>query len=588
MISIIETETRSFRAFGWVQDPSDFRSLCNVVAVFDSNSAKHKELVKKILPKLVLKKDGLDNFIMAMNSRPLKIKYNYLIGTSFTPRSTSHCNGIIQATVKGQSRDFIVDWPADNFVRWAHCLGFIKYDYSDDTFTITKTGLELTAAFEKTEELSEKEHKILTNALLAYPPAVRVLVLLSEEDAHLTKFEIGKELGFIGEGGFGSMPQNTLIRTLSQIKDTKEKNKIKTDWEGASDKYARMIASWLIKLGLVQRVKKTVSVIVNSETYSEEIGQAYMITTKGHTAINRALGKSSHNLIKKNICYEMLATKGKDREFLRKRRALIVKQLIESKEPINTYEFQKYLKEKDVNISLEAIHDDIIGLGRLGLDISIEGNKYSCRDKINDFTIPLVSRIKESYIGQKKEKIRKDIKHIPKDYLSLVDLAYDKEQNRLFEMKTLELLTEECGYIGTHLGGSRKPDGIIYTLALTNNYGVIIDTKAYSDGYNLPISQADEMQRYIEENQRRDEKENPNKWWNNFSNDIKLFYFMFVSGHFKGNYQEQIERIATITKTKGTAVDVEKLLLTADNIKGKIYTLNCFEKEIFQKNNRNS
>jgi len=55
MISIMATETKSFRAFGWMQDPSNFRSLCNVVAVFDFNSAKHKELVKTILPKLVLK-----------------------------------------------------------------------------------------------------------------------------------------------------------------------------------------------------------------------------------------------------------------------------------------------------------------------------------------------------------------------------------------------------------------------------------------------------------------------------------------------------------------------------------------------------
>jgi hypothetical protein len=68
-------------------------------------------------------------------------------------------------------------------------------------------------------------------------------------------------------------------------------------------------------------------------------------------------------------------------------------------------------------------------------------------------------------------------------------------QNRLFEMKTLELLTEVCGYQGLHLGGSRKPDGVIYTDKISDNYGVIIDTKAYSGGYNLPINQADGMQR---------------------------------------------------------------------------------------------
>jgi hypothetical protein len=573
------TEAKSFRAFGWVQDPSDFRSLCNVVAVFDFNSVKHKELINSILPKLVLKTDGLDNLLTAMNTRPLKIKYNHLVGTAFKPRSNSRCNGIIQATVKGQVRDFICDWPADNFVRWAHCLGFIKYDYTDDTFTITQTGLELTAVFENTENLSENEQKILTNALLSYPPAMRVLTLLSGENAHLTKFEIGRNLGFIGEGGFGSMPQSTLIRALSQITDAKEKNKIKTDWEGASDKYARMISGWLINLGLAQKIKKTVSVLTGGVTYSETIGQAYMITAQGYTALNRALGKSSHTQIKKNICFEMLATKGTDREYLRTRRALIIKQLSENRQPVSIEEIFDYLNTRNVKTTHKAIQDDIAGLGRLGLDIvNVDGDKYLCKDKINDFIIPLVYNITESEIGHKKDKIRESIKHIPKDYLSLLDLAYDKEQNRLFEMKTLELLTEECGYMGTHLGGSRKPDGIIYTAALQDNYGVIIDTKAYSNGYSLPISQADEMQRYIQENQRRDKKENPNKWWDNFSDDIERFYFMFISGHFKGKYQEQIDRISNITGTKGAAVPIDKLLLLADSIKGRVCSLIDAEK----------
>ena len=148
-------------------------------------------------------------------------------------------------------------------------------------------------------------------------------------------------------------------------------------------------------------------------------------------------------------------------------------------------------------------------------------------------------------------------------------------------MKTLELLINECGYEGTHLGGRRKPDGVIYTDNLSNNYGVIIDTKAYSSGYNLPINQADEMQRYIQENQRRDEKENPNKWWENFNADIERFYFMFVSGNFRGRYQEQIDRISQITKTNGAAVAIVDLLLTADRIKNKNCSLSEVEKKTF-------
>ena len=179
MISVIPTHNKNFRAFGWVQDPSNLRSLCDVVAVFDSNSQKHKDLIRIIIPKIVEKLDGRDNLIKALQSTPLKIKYAELVGTSFTPRSMSRCNGIIQATVKGQGRDFIGDWPADNYVRWAHCFGFIKYNYTDDTFEITDKGLELTNARETGEELSKNEKELLVNAILAYPPAIRILTLLS-------------------------------------------------------------------------------------------------------------------------------------------------------------------------------------------------------------------------------------------------------------------------------------------------------------------------------------------------------------------------------------------------------------------------
>jgi hypothetical protein len=566
MIKIIEVDNIKFRTFGWVQDPSNFRSLCDVVSIFDVNSAKHIQLKSVTIPKLVLKSDGRDELISALNSKPLKIKYSQLVGTAFTPRSASRCNGIVQATVKGQGRDFIGDWPADNFVRWAHCLGFISYDYSTDSFEITDSGLKLTSTYTDGGALNDNEREILTEALLAYPPAIRVLSLLAENNAHLTKFEIGRQLGFIGEGGFGSMPQNLLIRAVTDIEVTKDKNAMKNNWEGASDKYARMISVWLEKLGLVEKIPKTITVTMGGKEYTDTIGQSFMITAQGLTALNRSLGKSRHAKIPKNICFEMLATKDTDREFLRTRRALILKLLSESKKNLTADDIVKSLKE--LNITAETVKDDIKGFRNIGLSVEISGNGFIWRDKINDFVIPLKTGITPSAIEQTKDKLREDIKHIPRDYLSLLDLAYDKKQNRLFEMKTLELLTEECGYMGMHLGGSRKPDGIIYTVTLHENYGVIIDTKAYSGGYNLPISQADEMQRYIQENQRRDEHENPNRWWENFGNDVKNFHFIFVSGHFIGRYQEQINRITRITNTNGAAVKIYDLLLAADRIKG--------------------
>ena len=579
MISVIPTYNTSFRAFGWVQDPSNLRSLCDVVAVFDADSEKHKELINSIIPKLVEERDGREDFIKILNSNPLRIRYSQLVGTSFTPRSMSRCNGIIQATVKGQGRDFIGDWPADNYIRWAHCFGFIGYDYSDDTFEITKQGLELTNAREKGDILSPKEKELLTNAILAYPPAIRILDLLSEtEDTHLTKFEIGQQLGFIGEDGFTSMPQKIFVRSLASA-EAKDRKSMKADWEGSSDKYARMIASWLEKLGLVEKTPKKITVTAAGKEYSETIGQAYMITANGITALRKAKGKSKHKRIAKNVCWEMLSTKGTDREYLRTRRAFVLKCISESKRHISVSEIINYLKTFNLNENGNTVCDDIKGLQNIGMNILESGDKYLFYDEINDFIIPLPQSLTKSHLAETKERIRARLTNLSHEYLALIDLAYDSKQNRLFEMKTLALLTEECNYQGLHLGGSRKPDGIIYTDKC--KYGVIIDTKAYSKGYNLPISQADEMERYIGENQTRNEKVNPNKWWENFGNDVNDFYFMFVSGHFTGNFKSQIERISRNKGINGTALSVTNLLLCAEAYKAGWFTHETIKNEMF-------
>ncbi|MDR2599446.1 MAG: hypothetical protein LBC73_04135 [Oscillospiraceae bacterium] len=583
MITILHTENIVSRTFGWVQNPSDFRKLCNVVAVFDYNSEKHKQLQETILPKLVSENDGLFDLISALNVRPLSISYSHLVGTGKSIRSTAPCNAIIQAVVTGQGKKQYTDnWTADGFIRWAHCLGFISYNNANDTFAITKLGLKISKARSVGVELNIKEQEILIEAILSYPPAIRVLYLLSEENSHLTKFEIGKQLGFIGESGFTSMPQSILVRTLSTISNNKERNSTKANWEGSSDKYARMIASWLIKLGLVQKTEKIINVSLATENYTETIGQAYMITAQGLTALRRAKGASKHNRILKTICYEMLATKGSDREFLRTRRALIIKTISESKDSINTNEIIKYLENFEIITTPDTIYDDIQGFISIGLDIDIIDCNFIWRDKINDFIIPIRKEITQSENEQIKDELRGNIKHIPHTYLSLVDLAYDGTQSRLFEMITVQLLTEECGFSGLHLGGSRKPDGIVYTDNFVDNYGIIIDTKAYSGGYSIPISQADEMQRYIQENQRRDEIENPNKWWENFSDNVRYFYFMFVAGYFTGRYQDQINRICQITSTKGTAIEVYDLILFAESIKDGTYSLTDLTDIIFE------
>jgi len=561
LIELRKMENQNFRTFGWVQDPSDFESLIKVVSIFDNKSETHKELVNEKIDRLIEERDGKSHFLEVLNSIPLKIKYADLVGTSFTPRSSARCNGIVQATVKGQVRDFISDWPADNFVRWAQALGFIKYNYFDDSFEITEEGLNLTGA----KTIEEKED-ILIDSLLSYPPAVRILNLLSDGKVK-TKFELGKNLGFIGEDGFTSIPQDVLIMTLATTEDTKERNKLRTDTEGSSDKYARMIAKWLSKLGLLVQVAKEVELNIGGKNYKEKIGQSYMITAKGIQSLNKVNGRSRHKRISKNISWEMLATKGTDRNYIRTRRALIIKSLIEGKSGLTLEEIRDRLEIQTISELFTVVKDDIDGLINIGLNIEKIGEKYYFNDEINDFIIPIIENSEKSEFTQEKDNLREKLDTLSHEYLSLVDLAFDSQQNRLFEMKTVELLTKECNYKGVHLGGSRKPDGIIYTENSTDNYGVIIDTKAYSNGYNLPISQVDEMVRYVEENNKREKERNSNEWWKEFGDNINKFYFSFISGKFIGNIEEKLQRITIFTNVYGNAMTIITLLYLANEIK---------------------
>ena len=561
MIELRKMENRNFRTFGWVQDPSDFDSLVDVVSIFDSESAVHRELVNTKIDELVEERDGKSHFIEVLNSNPLAIKYADLVGTSFTPRASARCNGIVQATVKGQVRDYISDWPADNFVRWAQALGFIEYNYYDDTFTITSEGLNLTRS-----TTPEEKQEALENAILSYPPAVRILKLLSD-GAIKTKFELGSKLGFIGEDGFTSIPQDVFIMTLATTEDTRERNRLKANTEGSSDKYARMIAKWLVKLGLLTQVSKEIRVTIGEDEYVDNIRQSYIITTDGIRALNKINGRSRYRRIPKNVSWEMLATKGTDRYYVRTRRALIIKNLYESRTGLTLDEIKDRLELQAISELYTVIKDDIEGLKSIGLNIECVNGRYTLNDEINDFIIPIIANSEKSEFALEKDALREKLDVLSHEYLSLIDLAFDSAQNRLFEMKTIELLIKECNYKGLHLGGSRKPDGIIYTENESHNYGVIIDTKAYSHGYNLPIAQADEMVRYVEENNNREPARNSTEWWKEFAENINNFYFSFISGKFVGNIEEKLQRITIFTSVYGNAMTIATLIYMANEIK---------------------
>jgi hypothetical protein len=360
-----------------------------------------------------------------------------------------------------------------------------------------------------------------------------VLSLL-DEYGHLTKFEIGAKLGFSGEAGFTSVPQNLFVHALCTA-SPEEQKKIRSNVEGDSDKYARMICGLLIRSGWVKRETKTVTEKLGAKEYTAKIGMSYIITLEGRRQLKAAQGQSSHKRIPKIVLWESLATKPSDSVYLRNRRAQIIKYISGNKRILA--QIMTHLSSLGFSENKNTILDDIHNFTNIGLSVQSSGNTYKITDAINFLTIPAIDKQSEkSNITIMKDSIRDKLKAVNHKYLSLIDLAFNNKTDRDFEIQTIALLVNEIGFDGCHLGGSRRPDGIIYK----DTQGVIVDNKAYSEGFTLPIKEQDKMMRYIEDNQRRNAKITPNRWWLNFPLNVSAFSFLFVSSFFSTDVSAKI------------------------------------------------
>ncbi len=141
------------------------------------------------------------------------------------------------------------------------------------------------------------------------------------------------------------------------------------------------------------------------------------------------------------------------------------------------------LADRGFNESETTITNDLKGLTRIGLNIQEEQGGYFLQDTIKNLEIPGLAseNTVKSDIQELVDRCRDLLEHVPHDYLILIPMR-------------------ECGFDGLHLGGANQPDGLIFTQKLRVNYGVIIDTKAYEAGFNIPASERDKMTRYVNEN----------------------------------------------------------------------------------------
>ena len=584
------------RTFGWIQNPGDLRKLKKVVGVFQANSLTYKWLITERLPLLMkynlINPDDYRIFQAELSKFEIEISYSLLKGkgSGSSGRKNALCSGIIQAVIDAQtSRTYIDssgvsvtmkkpytdDWSADGYLRWAISCGLLEYDNSNDTCKISSLGQKLASSADESIE----EYESFSTALLLYPPVIRILSLLKEESEQ-TKFELGSQLGFIGELGFTSIPQEIFLYDFCNATPA-EKKEIRSNFEGDSDKYARGITSWLIQMNWVTSCRKTISATYEGKIYSADL-QVYSLTRAGEKALLQAHGNSSNPRLPRIVMFEMLASnKTPNAEFLRLQRALLLKSIANSwKTP---EQIQKALQEETLDLSVSAITDHISGLIAIGLNISERQGKYKMLDKIIHLKIPEQTAYSSDSVNELKETVRSKLKAIDHKYLILIDLAYNdasatrKKSNaaREFEIQTAELFTKELHFEGLRLGDANRPDVIIFY----DDNGTIIDNKSYRDGFTLDKHNADEMSRYINENRQRISGVPTNEWWKNFPEKIENFTFLFVSSFFKGRLYDQLSYISkTQGNLKGAAINVENLLYLAEILKtGKLLYPNFFD-----------
>lgn len=559
------------RTYGWVQNPSDFSKLKLVVQIFDRESLHYKNLKDNLVSKYIYFDDIKDELISKLQAGKTDFSYLELVGTSKNKdgkspkkRADAVADALIQVTILPQSANttgkmWTDNWTSDGYLRWALSLNFVCHDRETDICSITPLGLE----FSRTIDNSTEETNILRKALLSYPPATQVLNILDNSNNPVTKFTIGNNLGFVGEKGFTSYDEELILEWFSTGTDEEQK-KIKSDIEGTSDKYARMISSWLEKVGFVTKNSTPVATKNGNKTGFQE----FSITARGSHALKQAQGSSKNTRVSKFLTWEFLAVEGKNRDYIRTRRAYIIKFLQKTKSFKILVEKLRQLGFKDDE---KIIETDLNGLTTFGLRITKNGNSIELKDIISDFSIPALNITKELKDAE-TEKRKADFMNktnLSAKYIELLEIAFDGKRNRDFEIITAELFRKVYGLKSVLLGGGRKPDGIVFT----DKFGIIVDTKAYGEGYSKNIGQADEMIRYIEDNKRRDINRNSTEWWADFDNSIpnNEFYFMWVSSKFVGRFQEQLDYTSSQTGTNGGALNVEQLLLGADAIsKGKL------------------
>lgn len=440
-------------------------------------------------------------------------------------------------------------WDARCRIKAIHAVGLIKIDRSICGYELTDLGRMLKSCQRghgdgrRRGGLSNEELDVFKKGLLTNPPVIRVLRLLNEDrkrsDTGLSKYDIGRQLGFVGDIGFTHIDPYWVVRQGYSFNDK----------EGDADKWARTILSWLCQVGWVV------------EAGYQTINGKKLKLYRAIPEVDKVL-RYDANSVKRNVPSEMLCSNHHPfPKLVQKRRVVILREL--SKKHLTASDLQRKLESEGIEASETVCQFEVVNLISAGFTITESGGYYKLKDKIElaieDLGQP-GGKIEDKVEGMIEELVVKYEKTIPARLVDhLVRYGYNDAKAVEFEAVVAEyfrFLGYDADYLGQ--GRGRVPDILVkwkHPTIYASSYALIVDAKATETGYRFPVHDKRKMREYIE-------KQGPLL----LTEQIPNHCFSFVSSKFLVDVVPHLEEISRTTRIRGCAADVKSLLELGDGI----------------------
>jgi hypothetical protein len=491
--------------YGWVQNTSNLSTIRETIDLVPKFGIRHKDLREKIA--------------------------EYRISNGGLPKSWT--------------------WDARCRIKAVQALGLVTLDRNIQGYKITDLGLELqnSKKSEKVSDryriLSDEEIQIFRRGLLTNPPVIRVLSLLNNErkdkNEGMNKYEIGSQLGFVGDPGFTHIDPYWVVANKASFNDK----------EGDSDKWARTIISWL----------KQVNWVVEAEIPSNILGKP-LKRYKTLECVNEILRYKIKSVMR-NVPSEMLCSAHHPfKDIIQKKRCILLEALSQKDMSINV--MLDLLKKNNIQSNESELKYEIINLKRAGFQIYECGEYYRLLDKINlDINPKLMPELQQ----QKEDSIEDFIKQHVVQYEStiptrlvdnLIRYGYNGKYGIEFETTVAEyfrFLGYETEYLGEGRGRVADVIAKYKNEIYAKSYALIIDAKATSSKYSFPVADVRKMKEYVLNHGRE-----------LLIEQIPNHVFSFVSTEFIDNVTKPIEEIYNEVGVKGVAIKVLDLLKLGDEI----------------------